>query len=612
MSLGSDNSMKTGMRFHEKYSKQIVNALPDMLLVVNQEGVIVDVVAHLCPVHFGDATEEQLLNSDIKEVLPPEAYENVKSNVLNVVSTGEVSVGQHAIIKENKIRYFENTVTPLDEGYYLCAFRDVTKRISAFTEMETMKRALSKAQEGIIATSLDGTFYFANERFKNQFHLSDEDFKKCTLLDLLNEETAVLWRNMVQSVRAGNSEEKYLVPMTTAAGDSAIYEIFANIQFDPFGNEVIWHFIRDISLRLEQENEITRLNRLMNAILNNIPVFLFVKDCGDDFRYLYWNRSFAEFSGIREKDAIGKNDFELFPNRADMERFRAEDIEVLEKGRLAYEREARYPNGEIRTTTTLKTTILSGDTHPYIIGVSWDITDIKKAQAELMEARIKAEEADHMKSAFLANMSHEIRTPLNAIVGFSKLAIEAKEEEEKWMYIDIVEKNTKLLLNLFNDILDLAAIESDALQLTKDPVLLHELCREQYELNRHTVQYGVKLFLDDSDEELSILTDWNRVSQVLMNLLSNAVKFTQEGEIHFGYKLQQDFVQFHVKDTGIGISADKIGAVFKRFGKVNNFVQGTGLGLTICRMLVEKMGGRIWVRSKENEGTTFYFTIPIE
>lgn len=235
----------------------------------------------------------------------------------------------------------------------------------------------------------------------------------------------------------------------------------------------------------------------------------------------------------------------------------------------------------------------------------------KKQQKELEAARIKAEESDRLKSAFLANMSHEIRTPLNAIVGFSKLVIDAECTNEKEQYAEIIERNSEILLNLFNDILDLSSLEADSLSFNIRPIKLIDICLQLEQQFCYKVKNGTKLILDDVDTELYVSGDWNRIIQIISNLLSNAAKFTPKGEIHFGYREKEDFVEFYVKDSGIGIPAERVATIFQRFGKINDFVQGTGLGLTLCRMLVEKMGGRIWLRSQERKGSRFYFTLPL-
>ena len=235
----------------------------------------------------------------------------------------------------------------------------------------------------------------------------------------------------------------------------------------------------------------------------------------------------------------------------------------------------------------------------------------KKQQKELEAARINAEESDRLKSAFLANMSHEIRTPLNAIVGFSKLVIDAECTNEKEQYAEIIERNSEILLNLFNDILDLSSLEADSLSFNIRPIKLIDICLQLEQQFCYKVKNGTKLILDDVDTELYVSGDWNRIIQIISNLLSNAAKFTPKGEIHFGYREKEDFVEFYVKDSGIGIPAERVATIFQRFGKINDFVQGTGLGLTLCRMLVEKMGGRIWLRSKEGKGSRFYFTLPL-
>lgn len=235
----------------------------------------------------------------------------------------------------------------------------------------------------------------------------------------------------------------------------------------------------------------------------------------------------------------------------------------------------------------------------------------KKQQKELEAARIKAEESDRLKSAFLTNMSHEIRTPLNAIVGFSKLVIDAECTNEKEQYAEIIERNSEILLNLFNDILDLSSLEADSLSFNIRPIKLIDICLQLEQQFCYKVKNGTKLILDDVDTELYVSGDWNRIIQIISNLLSNAAKFTPKGEIHFGYREKEDFVEFYVKDSGIGIPAERVATIFQRFGKINDFVQGTGLGLTLCRMLVEKMGGRIWLRSQEGKGSRFYFTLPL-
>ena len=245
-----------------------------------------------------------------------------------------------------------------------------------------------------------------------------------------------------------------------------------------------------------------------------------------------------------------------------------------------------------------------------IIGINYDITELKETEAELILARDRAEMAGRLKSAFLANMSHEIRTPLNAIVGFSHLMTIADNAEDEKLYSDIINQNSEILLQLINDILDLAKIEAGTLEYVRYPMDLGELCRNVYEMHKDRVQTGVVLILDNKDTSLIINEDQNRIMQVVTNLITNAIKFTFKGEIRFGFEVREEYIDFYVKDTGMGISEEKIKMIFERFVKLNTFVQGTGLGLAICRVIVEKLGGEITAESKLNEGSTFRFTIP--
>ena len=157
----------------------------------------------------------------------------------------------------------------------------------------------------------------------------------------------------------------------------------------------------------------------------------------------------------------------------------------------------------------------------------------------------------------------------------------------------------------------MSSLEADSLSFNIRPIKLIDICLQLEQQFCYKVKNGTKLILDDVDTELYVSGDWNRIIQIISNLLSSAAKFTPKGEIHFGYREKEDFVEFYVKDSGIGIPAERVATIFQRFGKINDFVQGIGLGLTLCRMLVEKMGGRIWLRSQEGKGSRFYFTLPL-
>ena len=206
-------------------------------------------------------------------------------------------------------------------------------------------------------------------------------------------------------------------------------------------------------------------------------------------------------------------------------------------------------------------------------------------------------------------MSHEIRTPLNAIVGFAKLIGEVETEEEKQQFIDIIDVNSELLLQLINDILDISKIEAGTLEFRFRPMNLNDLCRSELEVHKPRVKPGVELVFEERVANVEIVCDQNRLAQVISNLLNNAGKFTEEGEIRFGFDLKDGCVEFFVQDTGMGIPPEKARNIFDRFVKLNDFVSGTGLGLAIVKHIVEAHGERITVRSELGVGSTFSFTL---
>ena len=239
-----------------------------------------------------------------------------------------------------------------------------------------------------------------------------------------------------------------------------------------------------------------------------------------------------------------------------------------------------------------------------IISINYDITELKRTEEMLVKARDKAEASDRLKSAFLANMSHEIRTPLNAIVGFSSLLTSTENAAEKELYNSLIGHNNKLLLNLINDVIDLSKIESGYLELRPDWVNLTELLDESVAEYVHQVPSGVELLTNYPAHDSLVELDRLRIKQILSNFLSNALKNTTTGHVEVFYEVDHQSVRIGVKDTGRGIPQNMLEKIFERFEKLDSFAQGAGLGLPICKLIVEKMNGRILVDSQLGIGTT--------
>lgn len=369
--------------------------------------------------------------------------------------------------------------------------------------------------------------------------------------------------------------------------------------------------IEDVSENLANQRKINFLNILMNTILSNIFVAIFVKDIFDGFKYIYFNQAGEDFTGVEASEILGKTDFELFPDPRRAHEIRTEDYSTIKNGRthkmmIEYEK----PNGDVRIVNTIRLLITNPDpgASPLLLVMLWDVTEQRQNELDL----IKAREADKMKNAFIANMSHEIRTPLNAIVGFSRLLIETDNNSEQQEYMTIIENNSDLLLQLINDILDFAKIESGTLKYNFSYVDLKDICHEVYVSQSLKMTSDVALlFNGDMLPSVRIQTDAQRIEQVLLNLLSNAIKCTNQGFVSLSYELKEQYVRVSVTDTGIGIAKEKLQTIFERFVKLDDYSQGTGLGLSICKMIVGKLGGEIGVESQEGKGSTFWFTLPL-
>jgi PAS domain S-box-containing protein len=380
--------------------------------------------------------------------------------------------------------------------------------------------------------------------------------------------------------------------------------------------QILEKTIWQLAQKLESNLKINKSESKLSYILEKTSTGLVVID--ESGLIVNANEPFLTMVGLnRSEDLIGKKTSDLSSMN-----FQNQLISIIEKCKQegsVTDLELTFikPNGSI--SYLLINALLENDIEKNtVFALCRDITDRKIYEQELNQSKIKAEEADKLKSAFLANMSHEIRTPMNAIVGFAELMGRKNlDEDEREKYIDIIKSSSNTLLNIINDIIDISKIEVGQISISKADFNMNQLILELYSTYTSFNKKQIELICDNvNDTELiNIYSDPFRIRQVLVNLLDNAFKFTEKGQIQFGYKsLENNELLCYVKDTGKGIPKDKHEIIFDRFRKLEDdaqrFHKGTGLGLTISKKLIEMLDGKLWVESEQGKGSTFFFTLP--
>jgi PAS domain S-box-containing protein len=395
----------------------------------------------------------------------------------------------------------------------------------------------------------------------------------------------------------------------------------------------------DISLRKKAEEEVKQRGIELQIIYEQLQV------SEEKFRQLAENTQ--DVFWLRDEDQIiylnsafnkvwGHDREEMLINPAKMQDWiHPEDKGAIVawkpfsafNGKKSYIEQFRIvkPNGEVRWLWSRMFPIYNDKDEVYRLAcIASDITEQKRIEEALIAAREKALESDRLKSAFLANISHEVRTPMNGIIGFAELL---KDEnlgiENRIQYVNIITKSSEQLLHIIDDIIDISKIESNQLNITKSNFSLNTLTKDlQVFYDNEKLHLGkghieIKVDIDPSLSDIQINTDESRIRQVFMNLISNALKFTEQGYIKFGFTIRSQYsIECFVEDTGIGIASDMQSVIFKRFRQIDDSLTrkfgGTGLGLAICEGLVNLLGGKIWVASKVNKGSTFFFTLPYQ
>ncbi len=505
------------------------------------------------------------------------------------------------------------------------SFTDITER----KRNEQALAASEKKIRRILETSAEGFWLIdnhtvtveVNDAMCRILRRPREEIVGRSIFDFTDEENTRIFKENV-SRRAHGESGTYEVSLNAPDGSLVPCQISASPLLDEQGVRLgAFALCTDITDRKRAEQELAYRLTFQRALLETIPYPMFVKDAKG--RFISCNKAYEREFGAASDSLKGKTVLELdYLPEAERRKFHDEDLAVIrDAGRRSYELPIQYADGQTHISLYSVDGFKLTDGSPGgLIGLLVDITDQKRIAEELSEAKAKAEEATQMKSMFLANMSHEIRTPMNAIIGLSHLALKTQLTPKQRDYVSKVHNAGTSLLAIINDILDFSKIEAGKLDLEATDFRLDEVIGSVTTLTAQKAHEKGLEFLAHVSPKIPehLLGDPLRLGQILTNFVNNAVKFTERGEIRLNIDLlertgEKVQLKFSVHDSGIGMTREQAAKLFQPFTQADMSTTrkhgGTGLGLTICRRLVELMGGRIWLESEPGAGSTFFFTV---
>lgn len=507
-----------------------------------------------------------------------------------------------------------------NEPHIISITRDISnlKRIeNELKESEEKFRTVAETASTAIFIYKE-KFLYINRYAQSMTEYSPEEIIQLNVWDIVHPDFKELIEERAKARIAGeNIISRYEFPIVTKSGKTRWLDFTSGI-INFQGERAAIGTAYDITDKKNFEVELIKSERTYKGIINSINEAVYIQD--EDGTFLFVNNAAEKMYGFPKDYFIGKNPAIISaPNKNNIE-----EVALLVK--KAYNGEPQKFNfWGLRSDGSIFPKIVSVTPGEFfgkkvVIAVARDITETYNLIEELKIAKEKAEESEKLKSAFLANMSHEIRTPMNGIIGFSQLlTIPNVSDSHRIEYAQILNNSCNRLLNTVNDILDISKIDAKQVQINENPFYVKDIFQELYEIHSKsfsTSKIQFSYFIDNKLSNIKIISDNQKTYQILNNLINNALKFTKQGSVEYGVTLKDNFVEFYVKDTGEGIASNAINKIFDRFVQENSSIsrghEGSGLGLSIAKGLVELLGGQIWVESIKGKGSTFYFTIPFK
>ena len=613
----------------EERFRDLFNLGNEGLILLTMDGEIAEVNQLFAQMHGYTVEEIKHLGIKDLDVLGEDSFDG-RAELMKRIFAGEVVRFEvehyhkdgHSIFMSNTV----SLITIEKQQYFLAFHQDITEHKQMEDALQNSEEKYSKAflmspYAVIITQPEDGKFIEINDAFTSITGFTREE----TIADSsigLNLWVDLEVRKIIVSDLLEGKEVKEKEFQFRKKNGEIMTGLFSAQIIHLNNKRLILSSINDITDRKLAENKIHEKDVQFRKLSANLPdlIYQFTRRPDGTYYVPIASEGIKNIFGCSPEDVV--DDFApigrvIYPE--DSERV-INDIEYSAKNLTYFTCEFRVqiPGKPIQWIFSRSTPEKLADGSITWYGFNANITEIKQTEFELIRAKEKAEESDRLKSAFLANMSHEIRTPMNGILGFSELlTIPHLTGEEQQEYISMIERSGKRMLNIINDIVDISKIESGQMDISLSETNINEQIEFMYnfftpEIEKKGLQLVYKTPLPPN--ESIIKTDREKIYAILTNLVNNAIKYTSTGSIEFGYEKKGKYLEFYVKDTGIGIREDQEEIIFERFRQGDDlnkqFTEGTGLGLSIAKGNVELLGGKMWLESEFGKGSAFYFTLP--
>lgn len=609
---------EAALNISEERYRTLFDASPVGIILEDLDGTILEVNQTICREY--EYAADELIGNSIELIVPESHRHKVQDNINTIIDKKVLYSRVESIGKNGKLRIAEliETLVTLPDGRngILSISKDITEQVMAdrkTLESESRFKAIVSAIPDIFFRIDHQGFYIdCVAKDPNLLILPIDQIINKSIDEVLPKSLASLTREKIAvTIQTGQLIEfEYdLTPSTE--------KLWFEARMIKSGEREVLVIVRDITDRKKSEIEINKQKRLIETLLDSIPNPLFYMD--NKGIYLGVNKAFLKLFDCTKEEIIGKNLFEIDRKdialrnvTSDQRIFDGLDsIQVLERELLLAK------NQKINAILTKSPFHDESGKIGGLIGLIVDITERKKMEVDLTNAKNKALESDRLKTSFLNNLNHEIRTPLNAIVGFSDLLFDDYSEEEKHSFIEVINNNAEQLLRIIDDVLAVSRLESEDIPLDKSVFSIKQLFSDLLlTFSSKASKAGLTIEIEklpEGDKDM-MLHDKGKIRQILSGFIINALKYTQIGKIRFGCDFREDYLRFYVSDTGIGIPEQEQKQIFDRFFRGTQpqkmAIRGNGLGLSIAKGLVEVMGGSIGFESHEGKGSIFYFDLP--